>query len=109
QRHAPIAWSYDLLEPAEQALFQMASVFAGGFSVPSATAVCERDELSVLDGIGSLVARSRGRCERRSAKTRWSDWRTVVTKRVRGSAARPGFWPSPRAPDLGPRIRMPPS
>ena len=36
-----IAWSYDLLDAAEQALFQRLAVFVGGFSVAAAAAVCD--------------------------------------------------------------------
>jgi predicted ATPase/DNA-binding CsgD family transcriptional regulator len=53
-----IAWSYDLLDGEEQALFQWLTVFVDGFSVAAAAAVCDRDELTVLDGISSLVAKS---------------------------------------------------
>ena len=34
-----IAWSYDLLEPHEQALFQRLAVFVGGCSLEAAAAV----------------------------------------------------------------------
>src|SRR2546430_536879 len=52
-----IAWSYDLLAPAEQALFRQLAVFVGGFSPSLAEAVCRRNDTSgsVLDSIGSLV------------------------------------------------------
>jgi predicted ATPase/DNA-binding CsgD family transcriptional regulator len=62
-----IAWSYDLLDPAEQALFRRLSVFNGGFTLESAEAVASdadaRDGspgtgLAVLDGVESLVDKS---------------------------------------------------
>jgi predicted ATPase/DNA-binding CsgD family transcriptional regulator len=53
-----IAWSYDLLDQSEQRMFQRLGVFIGGFSIPAASAVCELDELSMLDGARSLVAKS---------------------------------------------------
>jgi predicted ATPase/DNA-binding CsgD family transcriptional regulator len=53
-----IAWSYELLGAEERALFPRLAVFVDGFSVAAASAVCERDELAMLDGIGSLVAKS---------------------------------------------------
>lgn len=53
-----IAWSYDTLGAEEQRLFQRLAVFGGGFNVEAAASVCETDELTVLDGVGSLVAMS---------------------------------------------------
>jgi predicted ATPase len=44
---AAIAWSYNLLEPIEQRLFRRLAVFAGGWGVEAAAAVC-------LDGEESL-------------------------------------------------------
>jgi non-specific serine/threonine protein kinase len=60
---AAIAWSYDLLDAAEQALVQRLAVFVGGFSVEAAAMVCDADETAVLDGISSLVAKSLVRYE----------------------------------------------
>ncbi|MDQ3692144.1 MAG: LuxR C-terminal-related transcriptional regulator [Chloroflexota bacterium] len=37
-----VRWSYDLLEPEEQALFRRLSVFAGGCTIEAATEVCIR-------------------------------------------------------------------
>jgi non-specific serine/threonine protein kinase len=55
-----LAWSYDLLTPAEQALFRQVSVFAGGWTLEAAEAVCPTDvgTQDVLDLLGSLAAKS---------------------------------------------------
>jgi predicted ATPase/class 3 adenylate cyclase len=55
-----IAWSYDLLDPAERALFGRLSVFTGGWTIESTEAVCDPVGLGVdtLDGLTSLVNQS---------------------------------------------------
>ena len=56
-----IAWSYDLLNPAEQALFPRLSVFAAGFSLAAAEVIAgpgDDSPLDVLEGISSLVDKS---------------------------------------------------
>jgi predicted ATPase len=56
-RHA-VQWSYDLLEPVEQAVLRQVSVFVGGFGLDAAAAVTELDEYDVLDILDSLVRKS---------------------------------------------------
>ncbi len=51
---ATIAWSHEVLDPEEQRLFARLSVFASGWTLEAAEAVCGTD-LDVLDGLGSLV------------------------------------------------------
>jgi tetratricopeptide (TPR) repeat protein len=55
-----IAWSYDLLDDAEKALFRRQAVFDGGFGVDSAEEVCSppEDPLDVLEGLSSLIDKS---------------------------------------------------
>ncbi len=69
-----IAWSHDLLSPAEQILFRRLAVFSGGFSLEAAENVCASragdrslsdpgldtgiDAGDVLDGVISLVEKS---------------------------------------------------
>ena len=49
-----IAWSYDLLDAAEQQVFRRLAVFRGGFSVDAAETVCDAD----LDRLESLTVKS---------------------------------------------------
>ncbi len=69
-----IAWSYDLLDAAEQRLFRRLAVFAGGCTLEAAEAVCPsgahsdahpdaadrtgQGELALLEGVASLVDKS---------------------------------------------------
>ncbi len=55
-----IAWSYDLLLAAEQALFRRLAVFVGGCSVEAAEAVATTGALAVdvFDGLAALVDKS---------------------------------------------------
>ncbi|WP_432956034.1 AfsR/SARP family transcriptional regulator [Micromonospora haikouensis] len=53
---AAVEWSYDLLTPDEQEVFQALAVFEGGFVLDAARLVCGRDD--VLVPLSSLVAKS---------------------------------------------------
>jgi hypothetical protein len=55
-----VAWSYDLLSPDEQVVFDRLSTFPGDFDLAAANAICGFDPLDgpVVDRIASLVERS---------------------------------------------------
>jgi predicted ATPase len=56
-----IDWSYDLLNAAEQMLFQRLSVFVGGCTLEGVEAVCDTKgdlDVDLLDGMGSMVDKS---------------------------------------------------
>jgi predicted ATPase len=53
-----IAWSYDLLDEAEQRLFRRLAVFVGGCTLEAAEKVCDMGgdlRMDVLDGMASLL------------------------------------------------------
>ncbi len=53
---ATVAWSYDLLTPGQQVLFDRLSVFVGSFDLPAATAVAGWDPLEAADMTVDLEA-----------------------------------------------------
>jgi non-specific serine/threonine protein kinase len=55
---ATIGWSYHLLAPSDQALFDRLSVFGGSFSLAAAQSVCASDSMGALEGITHLVDHS---------------------------------------------------
>jgi predicted ATPase/DNA-binding SARP family transcriptional activator len=58
---ATVDWSFRLLEEPDRRLFRRLAVFAGGFTVAAAEAVCAGDGIApgdVLDGLFRLVDRS---------------------------------------------------
>ena len=67
-----IAWSYELLDPPEQALFRRMCVFTGGCTLDAAEMICsdDRDGASILDGLAALVASSLLRMDQMAAAPR---------------------------------------
>lgn len=55
---ATIDWSYQLLEPDEQAMLRTAGVFTSRFDLAAAAAVWGGDEYDAIDLVGSLVSNS---------------------------------------------------
>ncbi|MGE2718683.1 BTAD domain-containing putative transcriptional regulator [Mycolicibacterium celeriflavum] len=70
---ATIDWSYELLTEAEQRLFSRLSVFAGGFDLEAAHAVCGAgDEDDTLDVITGLVDKSMVSRQTATDRTRYT-------------------------------------
>ncbi len=58
---ATIAWSYELLDPGEQTLFQLLSVFSSGCAPEAVAALVRATDAhtgDVLAGLHSLVEKS---------------------------------------------------
>jgi predicted ATPase len=77
---ATVDWSFDLLTPAGRATMQRLSVFAGGFELEAAEAICatgDLDALDVMDVLGSLVDKSLVLAERTAGAVRYRLLETV--------------------------------
>jgi predicted ATPase/class 3 adenylate cyclase len=73
--HAMIAWSYDLLGPAERLLFDRLAVFAGGWTLEAAGNVCsgaELPEYAIVEHLASLVDKSLVLVDVRETKNRYN-------------------------------------
>lgn len=71
---ALVDWSYELLQPDEQRLFNRLAAFSGGFDLEAAEQVCGRaplDPPDVLDTLASLVEKSLVMAEERAGSTRY--------------------------------------
>ncbi|HZT42937.1 MAG TPA: tetratricopeptide repeat protein [Chthonomonadaceae bacterium] len=77
---ALIDWSYDLLSEPEKILLSRLSVFAGGWTLEAAEAVCADEQVEgweVLDLMASLVDKSLVAFEQTTAKARYRLLETV--------------------------------
>lgn len=92
---AAVDWSHDLLSVEEQALFRRLSVFAGGFSLEAAEAICCRDDCDqdeILDLLASLVDKSLVAVEERSDRLRYrllETLRQYAAERLEGAGEKP--------------------
>ena len=78
--HAAIDWSYDLLSPAEQTLFQCLSVFVNGWTLSAAESVCLGVNLkpeAILDLLSQLINKSLVSMEELQAETRYHMLETI--------------------------------
>jgi predicted ATPase/class 3 adenylate cyclase len=77
---AAIDWSFELLNAGEQRLLTRASVFAGGFTLDAAAAVCNPGTMSAietLDHVDGLVRRSMLGAEEAAGTTRYRMLETI--------------------------------
>ncbi len=71
---ATVSWSYQLLTPDEQVLFDRLSVFSGGFTLHAAENACGSaplDEMEVVDLLNQLVDKSMVVAGRHASSTRY--------------------------------------
>jgi predicted ATPase/DNA-binding CsgD family transcriptional regulator len=77
---AMIDWSYGLLEQSEKTLFRRLAVFAGGWTLEAAQAVCGSDDLGpqvVLDVLTRLIDKSLVQVRKCDGETRCSMLETI--------------------------------
>lgn len=72
-----IDWSYDLLNDEEKNLLQRLSVFCGGWTLDDAEAVCDVEDLFVLDILTSLVDKNLVVAEEHGGKSRYRMLETI--------------------------------
>jgi predicted ATPase/DNA-binding SARP family transcriptional activator len=68
---ATLDWSHGLLDVGEQVTFRRLAVFAGGFDLDAAAAVCDQPAASVASIVSRLVDKSLVQAEAAAQKTRY--------------------------------------
>lgn len=74
---ATISWSYDALAPEVQSLCRQLAVFASGWTLDAAEAVCATAETPVVDGLTVLLEHHLVRRDDTGAETRFGMFETV--------------------------------
>jgi predicted ATPase/DNA-binding CsgD family transcriptional regulator len=77
---AAIDWSYNLLSPAEQVLFQRLSVFVGGWTLEAAESVCEGGSVNseeILNLLEQLIHKSLVLKEEEQSESRYQMLETI--------------------------------
>ena len=106
---AAIDWSFDLLSEAEQRVLARASVFAGGFTLDAAAAVCDpgtESAIDTLDHVDGLVRRSMLIAEEDATMTRYRMLETIrqyAAERLEADRRRGRY--EPCAPRVVQRVR----
>ena len=108
-------WSHDLLDDRERILLRRLAIFAGGFTLEAASAIClDGDEPATIDSLGRLVDASLVVAEERSSAMRYRLLETVreyaiehlvasgEAEGIRGAHA---AWYLALAEDLEPQLR----
>jgi non-specific serine/threonine protein kinase len=92
---ALIDWSHDLLDASEQILLRRLAVFAGGWTLEAAEAVCAGEGLAageILDLLSGLVAKSLIQTEEQAEDVRYrflESLREYAAERLRSSGEEP--------------------
>jgi non-specific serine/threonine protein kinase len=92
---ATLAWSYDLLSEPEQRLLHQLAVFAGGWTLAAAEAVCSSAAIEgweVLDLLGSLVNKSLVLLEEAGPAGKHGRYRLLETVREYGLEQLAAAW-----------------
>src|SRR5207253_10945410 len=83
---AALDWSYELLSPAEQALFRRLGVFVGGFALDAVLEVCDADGLPGVDPLQAVESLAEKSLVRHTGATGGNEPRFGMLETVRDYA-----------------------